>query len=949
MAEFDKATIEKNTQAISNLIQAIDKLNTVVGNISSFTSAAGNASASRGKGKKGKKSKQSAANTYSQQGQSALPPNTNTQVTAAAQNASASLQNLASSSTDVQKASAVLTGTIRSIDKSYGYTYGSMDKFNMSLKASSATQASVLSDVLEGRGMENDVFDKFSEKVLATANSLSSFQHYVPNGVNSIHEMIEALGKMGKSAEIFEKHLGNKTLMPIDKFVESLLAMEASGQDLSDAQKEMLQHVRDANLIDSQGRVKDTAAFEAHVKSVKQDIIAQQKSAQKFVMLHEAMESVKEKFGFLGKAVSLLNNPLGLFSLGLSVFVSSLSDSLKQFTMMTAAGLGDNFSTVKGNQLALGISLETMTKVYQESGRIIAGANGSLSTFTEGLKANQHTMMAMGLTTDEATEATAEFIKNAAKSGIDVTDSLKQRKAVIAQTDAFKKLKASTKISIGEFKTFQEEMLNSEAVQKQLNSVSEDQRTKQMQDMMELRQTFVNLGMGAQNAQKALMSVQEYKKEKVGNRWKDAAQVAAMMGRLNIGGGDQIAHLIRTGQTNDPRVIKALQAIRKSNDELKSQGLKAEETGGGMENIADVNEGLIDSLSPALKAMADTARSVSLEQPSNKELTGDQVNALAEAQASETVATANQIQSIATNFVSDPIVKALLGLGIMLMPLIPLVSSIAATVAGKGLSGLKDDAIDGVKKLGSTAAGNLSKAGWLKGGGLALGTVGAMAIGADFMSQSSQDQEEKKQAKAEGKDISERTAWNDWGVLASKVGLRNLIPDSLTELDEYDVSGKRLRDKPVIPETKPEVIPVTKPEVTPVTKPEVIPVTKLDTAFAQPVVEAKQDVAPTALKTPGVVNPTTVNTSTAGEGKATAQNNATVVQLSEETLKILLAKLDEIYKQDASALTVEQQQLEALNKMTQSNDDIKTNFEDILNKRPITDLKSGQYTFFQKH
>jgi hypothetical protein len=321
-------------------------------------------------------------------------------------------------------------------------------------------------------------------------------------------------------------------------------------------------------------------------------------------------------------------------------------------------------------------------------------------------------------------------------SGGDVKNQDKLQKNIKRQTDAFGKLFATTGLSIDEFKAFNDELLSSESTQIALNGRDQEQRQLYLKAQDDLRQKFVNLGMSAKGAQKALLEIQDVKKSKVTDRFQMGADIITSALRMGMDATKAMRardHFI-SGKLDEQDTV-FLQAVRKQADTLKTQGTIQQEI------IADSVYETLDKI-PISK---ETTREEALQQEARGQITPDDVNRMVEAATTPGwLSDVNSYKDSLKEAVTTPIVTTLLGLGAGALAMSKM-SAVAGAASG----------------VASTVAGGVSKA----GGGLmnmgkaalpmlaAMGPLGWAAglavVGGGLLYNSYQNVKEKRKVQEE--------------------------------------------------------------------------------------------------------------------------------------------------------------------------------------------------------
>jgi hypothetical protein len=357
-----------------------------------------------------------------------------------------------------------------------------------------------------------------------------------------------------------------------------------------------------------------------------------------------------------------------------------------------------HWDNIKWAQVELGISFEEAVKIFQQNTRVLNSIGGE--KFKNTLESAGKELRIYGLNQLEAAEATADFTKNAALSGINIRDNDTLTKSIQMQTAAFGKLRATTGTSIEEFKSFTAEMIGNNDIQSTLNGLNQVDRMNKMKDMMELRQRFVNLGMSAQTAQKAMVAMQELGKQKVTDRFSQAAKLKQALMMYGIAGADQAAntHLMGARASEQQKLQQAatLQELQKHIDMSAFGDFTGEKLGE-----------VIGEMTDPFKSIMQAGREASLTEEGQGKISEDRAKELAQlSKIPEVMAEGNKkIAQIMTGL-NDPVVKAILGIGALISGLVVTAigssaSKISSAIKSSGSKQIQAEAVETGKVVSS--------------------------------------------------------------------------------------------------------------------------------------------------------------------------------------------------------------------------------------------------------
>ena len=551
--------------------------------------------------------------------------------------------------------------TFKGINKAYEQYHRGINKasngFSKLDTAMSGTirqQASLTSSLIEGIDYSNKAQDKLLDAVYGNIKAFKLISAQANGVISSAWELEKAQSDLAKDIGFFEKSMkdSNGQLAKQIKQAKEQAATDASL--LTADQNLLLQLAKKYKLEEANDR-----AIRGVISSSKQEISALQDMIVKQQRWNKSIEFVQDKFGAFGKLITGALSPLGMVVEGLTLFVSGLKGSWEQMKLVADSGMINQFRQIKKAQFALGISFENATKIFTENTRNLA-AIGS-GQFINALRTGQSALEKFGLAPEAAAEAISDFTKNAVKGGINVRDQNKLNKAIQNQTQAFAKLRATTGTNMQEFKAMNDEMLNSTSVQEQLNGVSESERMNKINDMMKLRQTFVNMGMSAQTAQKALLSIQDIGKQKVVDRFDQAAKLQQAASIAGLSNAKQLADIYRKGKraSADEQAIlqRGVGQMGQVFDQMGMQSFEAE-------NIANV---LTENLQGPLTTMLEAGREQKQGASAVGEMSDKMANTLTEfSKVPELMAKALHAEGQLKQVLTDPMLRSLAGLSLVI-------------------------------------------------------------------------------------------------------------------------------------------------------------------------------------------------------------------------------------------------------------------------------------------
>lgn len=525
-------------------------------------------------------------------------------------------------------------------------------KLDTATKGTIRQQAALTSSLIEGIDFSNKAQDQLLNSIYGNVKSFELISSHANGVISSAWELEQAQSSLAKDVGMFERAIKNSKV-GLDKEIKALLIKEKLNEaSLTQGERTMLQLARKYKL-ENEG----IDSYKKLINSSRAEITALQALITKQQMLAKAMDFAHDKFGALGKLFTGALSPLGMIVEGLTLFASGLKGSWEQMKLIADSGMIHQFQQIKKAQFELGISFENATKIFTENARSIAAIGGH--RFSAALEIGSKNLEKFGLAPEAAAEAISDFTKNAVKSGINIRDQNKLNRAIQNQTQAFAKLRATTGTNMAEFKAMNDEMTNSTSVQEQLNGVSETERMNKINDMMKLRQTFVNMGMSAQTAQKALLSIQDIGKQKIVDRFDQAAKLQQAASIAGISNAKQLADIYRKGKRASSQEQAILQQgvgqMGQVFDQMSMQSFEAE-------NIANV---LTENLQGPLASMTEAGREQTLGASAVGKMSDNMANALTEfSKVPEIMAKGLLAEGQIKQLFTDPMVRSIAGLGV---------------------------------------------------------------------------------------------------------------------------------------------------------------------------------------------------------------------------------------------------------------------------------------------
>lgn len=855
----------------------------------------------------------------------------------AADNA-AKIQNIKASG-EIQSSMGKLTRVYSELIAAPHDDWQAFDKYSLSMNKSIASSSSMLSGMIEASssGLQNEAYDRYIQNMISAAKSVEQFQDKIQDLANegitdlTAHNLTEILKDLTSEARIFEQ-VSKDSNGKIIETIESLWQLKEAGDNIGEAGEAVLKLAKENGFIDEHtgAILASNEEIENHTKSIKRGIIEMQRQAVAQVTLAKFTQNLSEKFGDLGAVLSGQKGSWGAISIGMGIFAANLGAAIDQLRiaadvgmLMGGEGILGSFGELKKAQFQLGLSFEETAKIFQENRRLAFTAGGSsVRAFSDAINDGQRSLIELGMSNDEAAKSAVDFAQNAVKAGIDIREAKDFKKVLKSQSDAYGRLKLLTGASASEFKALNEELYNSQSVQEQLNGLGNQERIDRMNSMMSLREDFVKLGLSAQSANKALISIQDLGKQKLAERFTQAAKVQQMAGLLGMKNGAQLAAIARKGTraTAEERKIlmEGMVDLRKRADQKRLgsygeenviQALEAQLSG----PLQTMYESAVEA-SKTTDALGDIAKSGIGKQTVDKDI-----------KLPPWAASLVEIESSTKQILGDPILKALGGIllaagGILtLNRQLSVIGSYVKAIAAKTVGDI--GGVGGKKEALKTAGKRI-------GGGLALAGGGYLL---DSLADTETDKDGNKSKTGKAASIGSTALtgasmgmmFGPWG--AAIGGAIGLGVGAYQELSDGDnKKDKKPEDK------KPEVSAsgtssnamnntsaVAGIAATAGTASGVTSSYSAGSANPKSIYSVQPGGSPATSKT---ITPIGSSTSSSSS-ESNSEVNAQIVKLSTDTIQKLGAYLVSINETETKALNIEQQQLDMLVSLVGSNDE----------------------------
>lgn len=337
-----------------------------------------------------------------------------------------------------------------------------------------------------------------------------------------------------------------------------------------DSAKELIQQE-----IDNAKVIRDTTADTAS----RLNIVSRMASG-----VSESFKKITEAtgMGFLGQ-MATLGGSIGLIGLGVKQAYTELWN-------VGNAGLGGAYgllgAKVKSSSQELGISVDAFAKNFQKNANI--ASTMGFDKFVGVIKENQHGLMTLGLSQEEAAKAASEFTQNARLSGVNTRDTDAVNKSIREQRAAFEKMRATTGVTIDEYNAQNRSLIESNVLQTSLVRLGKTQRQNVLSEIIATRERLRVMGMSNEQQIEFIKTMKANANQSVSDRYKDAGEL--MTAFSSIGMGDQgmrAVELLLTKQTNSPEFIELIKTLQSGHNQLQGSGNMS------LENLSDFSTSIL--------------------------------------------------------------------------------------------------------------------------------------------------------------------------------------------------------------------------------------------------------------------------------------------------------------------------------------------------------------------
>jgi hypothetical protein len=451
----------------------------------------------------------------------------------------------------------------KDVKKTFTEFYVSVGKASKSFKDT----AEAMTDLHEAAHLTSEEHDKLTASILKSSNIIELYNDQTHKTIRSMRQFDEE---------------NRRTAANLDD-VFSMLDKEINGSTKKYA--ELIKHIKDANgdykkirgtaltymmaINDAKDSIKgfekglDSSleeiqkAYDAAAKKQK----AIQENTKRNYAAAQAASNIQQKFGVFGEAITGVASKAVIAGAILTELWKGAKLAWDQLTILGKAGLASEFGNIWNSSFHLGVNFEKMTAITKDSMAAMRLSKKNIDEFTKEVSANQNALTAFTYSTEDSAAGLMAMRSDLLDMGAAFDNTPTLNKAMASQTASFAKLNAMTGASMEEFIRLNKELGTSSSVQMMLLGLDKKARLQKIEDLKQAREYYATMGMSAQEAQEMVKRIQDIGKEKVVDRFEQAAQLRRSMTMLGIAGGAEAQQNLLSGKfRNDPEAAKKLQA-----------------------------------------------------------------------------------------------------------------------------------------------------------------------------------------------------------------------------------------------------------------------------------------------------------------------------------------------------------------------------------------------------
>ncbi|MEM2159561.1 MAG: hypothetical protein QXN55_01250 [Candidatus Nitrosotenuis sp.] len=474
--------------------------------------------------------------------------------------------------------------------------------------------AEAMTDLHEAATLSSEEHDKLTASILKSTHVVNLYN-------DQTHKSI-------RSMRLFDEE-NRKTAANLDD-IFNMLNKSINGSE--EQYSKLMQHIKDANG-DYSKMAPDALAYMMAVNDAKDSLKgfekgldssleeiqkaatnaeknqkAIQENTRRQYAAAQAASSVQQRFGIFGDALTGVASKSAIVGFAIVELGKAAKLAWEQFITIGKTGLSDQYLDLYKSSFRLGVGLDKMQQFTKDNILAMRMTNKGLDEFVDSVNSHQNALTGFTYSTEESAAGLMAMRSDLFDMGAAFDSAQTLDKAMTAQTALFGKLHAATGTSMEEFIRLNKELVTSQSVQMSLLGLDKKARLQKILELQMARENMVEMGLTAQEAQEAVKRIQDIGKEKVVDRFEQAAQLRRAMSMEGIAGGVEAQRILLSGSfrnnMKDAETLRAaIQATRASLDKRKMFGGIAEE------NVADT---LNQTLTPLFNQFDDISRKAEL-------------------------------------------------------------------------------------------------------------------------------------------------------------------------------------------------------------------------------------------------------------------------------------------------------------------------------------------------
>lgn len=440
-----------------------------------------------------------------------------------------------------------------------------------------------------------------------------------------------------------------------------------------------------------------------------------------------AVDSLSTPLGKLATSLTTAEGRLGMFNKGMAYFLTTAAlkkgaDGLKQLYQevmaFNTAQVPATFLDTYKAAVQMGVGFGEATKILQENKRVLAIYGPA--QFKQALGGFKDTFKQFGFTMAQGAELIGPAVEQAIASGVNIRDSNALNGFMKDTMTSFQNLAGVVNITAKEYIAQNAALLKSDGTFETLMGMDVQRRQAYAQDLIQQRDRYAIQGLELQQAQELVKAQQQQQRDKVSNRFTEAAKLL-QQGQMNGLGGQQSMEAYRlalkgkrSGSENE-RLTELLGMSAQGFEQRRdaAYGPNGDNAAGYLVDV----QGESTALSGGLKTMQDDALRLRSAKESGADATGVAGKASGLAKGSDAAANfGNAINSV-TTVLQSALMAAITGTTISFIALIRQATMLSGAFGAMG----KASGLGGSVPGGNGLPGAGGKGGGWKGIGKGIG------------------------------------------------------------------------------------------------------------------------------------------------------------------------------------------------------------------------------------